>query len=396
MMATRNIAGVLMLAATLSSMSVPAGADCPLIPIPNAWWSPPHEGNAPKAPTQIKDMTREHFENSQNEGASYCLYSPPPSEPAHGLIMFLHGGQPSEVGANDPMLQFLAKAGFYIVYPYIPRAREDGPYAPSRARAALSDALSKLKVERNVDIQRVAVVGQSYGGAVAVRVAATWTQSPAIRAIVLHDPWWDPVPICSWLATDRDRCAQEWDYITQPYTNIACSTRLLMMQAERGTGEHVNRFWKNLQHIARYVGAPGSTTPQRNFLQVPHDVSQRLALGIVLESTLLTPTVLAPDTCRSWNFWMGNWVDDDYGCHLTSMDEYGYWRPTRAAVYEAFYGQPISPDYSPYCNSASKAGSCATTRDMGRWLMDNKEATPMKNAADLNLLQDIQVDHCTP
>ena len=111
------------------------------------------------------------------------------------MILYLHGYQ-AEVGAYDPMLQDFAKSGFYVVYPYYPiltgaligGGREAGPYYPARARAALSDALSTLKAKRNVDIQRVAVAGYSFGAAAAVRVAATWTGSPAIRAIVLHDP----------------------------------------------------------------------------------------------------------------------------------------------------------------------------------------------------------------
>src|SRR5262245_65397892 len=105
MLATRRIAGALMLGAILGGTSVPALADCPLIPIPNAS-KPPHDGKTPRAPTQVKDMRREHFENSQSAGASYCLYSPPSGGPVHGLIMFLHGYH-VEVGAHDPMLQFL-------------------------------------------------------------------------------------------------------------------------------------------------------------------------------------------------------------------------------------------------------------------------------------------------
>jgi pimeloyl-ACP methyl ester carboxylesterase len=334
-------------------------------------------------------MKREHVENSQHEGASYCLYSPPSSEPVHGLIMFLHGGRPWESGANDPMLQFLAQAGFYVVYPHIPNLFRDLPYYPTRARAALSNALSKLKTERNVDIKRVAVVGHSIGGAAAVRVATTWTGLATIQALVLLDPA-DAKIACDLAPADR-RCKDEWDYNAQPHTKIACSTRLLIIQAETelapGFGATAVQHWRDLRHIAKYAGASGAT-PQRNFLRVRNDVSHP---GIaILESTHFTPVVLDPLTCLLFS------GRGDYGCHLTSMDEYGYWRPTRAAVYEAFHGRPFAPNYSPYCSSASTAGSCATTRDMGKWLLDGLAATPIKNAADLtelNLLANIP-DYC--
>ena len=306
MLATRLIPGALMLAAILGGTSIPARADCPLIPIPNAS-KPQHDGKTPKAPTQVKDMTREHFQNSQNEGASYCLYSPPSGGPVHGLIMYLHGYH-VEVGAHDPMLQFLAKAGFYIVYPYYPLltkaliagAREDGPYYPTRARTALSNALSMLKGERNVDIRHVAVAGHSFGAAAAVRVAATWTRSPAISAIVLHDPS-DAAAACQF-AADKARCANEWDYTVQPFTNIPCSTRLLVIQSQteyyKGFGAQVMENWQNLRHIAKFVGASGAT-PQRNFLRVPSDASHsRIA---TLESNLLAPMVIEPGNCRVLN-----------------------------------------------------------------------------------------------
>jgi hypothetical protein len=76
------------------------------------------------------------------------------------------------------------------------------------------------------------------------------------------------------------------------------------------------------------------------------------------------------------------------------MDYWGYWRPTLAAVQEAFTGKPVSADYSPYCSSKDTTGTCATTRNMGKWQSDGKSATALLNAADLPELAANYPDYC--
>jgi Chlorophyllase enzyme len=366
-----------------------AWGDCDRVPVPDvaSWPPPPNSEKAPKAPQQIIDRTnREQFVNPDNDGASFCLYSPPSGAEAHGLILYLHGAEPLEVGAYDPMLQYLAKSGFYVVYPLVNLFRDEAHY-PTLAKVALTDALAKLKSLRNVDIRKVAVAGHSHGGAAAVRVVASWTGPPAIQALILHDPSGNGGDKCF----DSDNsavCPREWDLSAEELITISCSTRLLIIQAYKSIGVDPMRYWRNLKQLARYRGTSG-TMPQRNFLRVRDDESH-WRQGIVLKSTHITPGVISPIACAVMTF------DDavDYnGCALTSMDEYGYWRPTRAAAYEAFYDKPIAPDYSPYCSSSDVTGTCAKTRDMGIW-QDGVSATPMLNAAEIGELSTAFPDYC--
>src|SRR5262245_556658 len=99
-----------------------AELNCPPIP-DTSLWPDPKGGTAPQPPNQIKEMTRVHVPNDAQPGAGYCMYSPKDTSQAiYGLIMYLHGYQPGEVepGSYDPMLQYLAKSGFYVIYPYAP------------------------------------------------------------------------------------------------------------------------------------------------------------------------------------------------------------------------------------------------------------------------------------
>jgi hypothetical protein len=337
----------------------------------------------PTAPDQVTDMTREDFANL--DGSGYCLYSPKDkTREIYGLIMYLHGGQLGfEVGAYDPMLQFFAQSGFYVVYPYV--KKED--LYPTLARDALGDAIAKIKSAKGVDIQSVAVVGHSHGGAAAVRVAATWRGPPVIKALILHDTSGHE---CLTADEDphrpqREQCLVEWDFSLAELKKIPCSTHLLIIQAQSSIfGVNSMMFWKDLGHIAKYTGTSGNA-PKRNYLVVPNDLSH---LPLFVESTHLTPTVLSKPICDLLSNLAGR--KDDDGCYLTSMDAHGYWSPTATAVYEAFTG--MRSNHSPYCSSEGTKDICAHTRDMSVWV-DGKKATPMMNAADLRLNQTYP-DYC--
>jgi pimeloyl-ACP methyl ester carboxylesterase len=361
----------------------------------------PRRGMAPLAPTpdqytsQYTRVTRQRFSSPTSD---YCLYSPPAA--SAGLILYLHGYQPDlrianiqDFGAYDAMLQYLAKSGFYVVYPY---AYDETNY-PSHARAALVDALAQLKSrEKSVDIKNVAVAGHSHGGAAAIRVAARWSEAPTISAplsaLILHDTSGHD---CSG-AKDRESCVTEWDFSFAELEKIPCSTHLLIIQAEQSEiAVSSMMFWKDLRHIARYTGTSGDT-PLRNYLVVRGDIShfsldpsQPKPPNVFLPSTHLTPTVLPPIFCGTLTSLAGK--QDDYGCYLTSMDFYGYWETTRKAVLEAF-GGPLPADYSsPYCSS----DRCAESLYMGTWEYDKSvKATPMANVDDLRLTQTYP-DYCS-
>jgi pimeloyl-ACP methyl ester carboxylesterase len=401
-----------MVAILLTVMSgVAVARECP--PIPGEA-PPPFKDKTPDAPEQIIDQNnRHHFEGpGPEEGTGYCLYMPPSA--ADGLILFLHGFQfGAEVGAYDPMVQFLAKSGYYVVYAYGPDLWSTGFY-PQRAIAALNDALSVLKAQYKVDIRKLAVVGHSLGGLAAVRVAAEWKGAIPMSALVSIDPG-PPTNSDAMLQLKAIQGSDSWD-IDEGLKAIPCATRLLIIQAQSTANEQcicpthqscncpaqppctdgcdltlAQLLWQKLRQIARYTGSSGQT-PQRNFLRVPNDTSHSNpghgVMGITVPSTHLAPTVIPPLSCSV----LTNWKSD-YGCYLTYMDSWGYWRPTLTAVREAFTGKPDSPDYSPYCSSTGTAGTCATTRDMGKWV-DGIAATPMKNAAEIPELVTTYPEYC--
>src|SRR5262245_46498305 len=170
---------VLGLTLAASGAASPAHAACP--PIPSAaQTADPFAGLAPFGPPRITTALRSDVSNG---GASYCLYHPALGRPVLGMVLFAHGAQLFEQGIHDPVAEWLAELGFYVVYPYI----SDATRYPSQASAALSHALLLLR-GAGVRIDNLAVAGFSLGGLAATRVAATWTQQPPIRAIVLHDP----------------------------------------------------------------------------------------------------------------------------------------------------------------------------------------------------------------
>jgi hypothetical protein len=74
------------------------------------------------------------------------------------------------------------------------------------------------------------------------------------------------------------------------------------------------------------------------------------------------------------------------------MKFHGYWRPTLAAVHEAFTGKPLSDNYSPYCSS-SDVTACAQTRYMGTWV-DGIAATPLLTAAEVPGLSTDYPEYC--
>src|SRR5262249_39099248 len=215
-----------------------------------------------------------------------------------------------------------------------------------------SHALSLLKLQYKVEVRKLAVVGHSLGGMAALRVAAEWKGTPAITALIAIDPGppldseamqllkdtgCDAGPFPCRCGKDGKGC-ESWD-VGEGLKPIACTTRLLFIQAQQTTDGCVcvpgqpcdcQLLWDRLPQIAKYAGSSGQT-PQRNLLRVPHDVSHaNLGQDFVIRSTHLGTTVIPTlnfpfkiDYCKAIS---GG--KDDYGCYLTSMDYWGYWRPT--------------------------------------------------------------------
>jgi dipeptidyl aminopeptidase/acylaminoacyl peptidase len=123
-------------------------APCPLAP-PVTSSGPNYPPDAPAPPMQLTTITRD-------DQTGYCLYTPPGA--VRGLVLYVHGFQLVEHGGLDPMLQYIANAGYYVVYPY------DNPVVtPTAAKSALAAALAYLQ-QKGVTMQNLAVAGYSAGG----------------------------------------------------------------------------------------------------------------------------------------------------------------------------------------------------------------------------------------
>jgi pimeloyl-ACP methyl ester carboxylesterase len=173
----------------------------------------------------------------------------------------------------DPMLQFIARSGYYIVYPYIQDSvgdilNQSVPQLrrfPALGLNALSGALTQLQSQ---NITNVAVAGYSLGAIAAARVAAMWKEqnkSPPIRAIVLHEPaGLRPQIVLPGIVIPIDFThANDWSS-KFALAAIPCDTFLLIVQAQSSTvqpdldNSAARKIWHNLWRIARYAGTSGN------------------------------------------------------------------------------------------------------------------------------------------
>jgi pimeloyl-ACP methyl ester carboxylesterase len=309
--------------------------------------------------------------------ASYCLYEPPSTVAKRGVLLYAHGFHPPFTppnGALDPMFYLVAKAGYYVVLPYVnhpanPWAFEGYAFYPTLAHDALKDAISYVR-SLGASVATVSVAGHSIGGMAAARVAAMWSGSPRVGAIILHEPAGRNFNLLGLHFT----FAENWITPLQ-LSAIRCNTHLLIIRAQTSsappeTPNTINSaalpIWNNLKQIARFKGHLGlGAKSQRNFLQIAHDTSHPTDDAAQPHGYILSDHVT-----------IGRFPPD-------SMVYYGYWMTLLNGLSRAHTNSPS--EWSPYCNvSGTATPECKFTRFMGSW-SDTIPASPMLNAADLNL-----------
>jgi hypothetical protein len=346
-----RFASAVILAATITAgaaRSASASASCP--PIPSAGVADPLAGVAPAAPHQVTSIARTW--HAPSAGApGYCLYQPPAS--AQGLVLFNRGWQFfGEDGGLDPLAQFLASQGYYVIYPDLDESSLSPlPDWPAQGRAAIAAALAEL-AGHGITITRLAVAGHSLGAVAAMRVAATWTGTPSISAALLAEPAGS-----SFLPSG----AGPWDLSAAGLSSVSSSLHLLIIQAHSSVGDANSAavtIWNALPQIPK-TNAAGQF--QKNFLRVLDDSSH-----------FWYPP--------AWHSSLQSQHNSISALPLTAMDYWSYWNPIFAGIDEAFKGGP-SLSGSAYCNVAGAA--CAATRFTGTWVLDGQPATAMQNAADL-------------
>jgi hypothetical protein len=356
----RRVALFLALLALAATPSL-AAPPCPFAP-PVTSPGPNYPPDAPAPPIPLTTITRE-------DQTSYCLYTPPGV--VRGIVLYVHGFQFIEQGGLDPMLQYIANAGYYVVYPY------DNPLVtPTAAKSALAASLAYLQ-QKGVSTQNLAVAGYSAGGMAAVRVAATWVGPPNITAIIVHDP-----------AGTSFLTGPDWDLSVNALASIPCKTHLLIVQSQTSVGDSnsaAGAIWDGLPQISRYTASMLSPY-RRNFLRVPDDTSHPNPPSTSYwQSDHLTVLAAPPQQ-----------VLGSPPSYLTYMDFYGYWRPFRTALARVFEVKNSWVLYAtPYCNALSTVTYCRGIRYMGTWSSPPGAATAMSNATDLNFFPSPVIpDYC--
>lgn len=141
----------------------------------------------PSAPPALELVSHEDvfFETRDRVRLHGRLLSPKGGAAPRGTVLFLHGNA-GNVGINADSYLWLAEAGFVVfAFDYRGYGLSEGeptfPGIHEDARAALA----LLPTLRGVDRNRIAVLGQSLGGAVAIRTVATANEGRLVKAVAV-------------------------------------------------------------------------------------------------------------------------------------------------------------------------------------------------------------------
>jgi hypothetical protein len=126
----------------------------------------------------------------------------PAEGPARGTVLHLHGNA-ANISNHLPLVAWLPKAGFNLLtFDYRGFGRSDGePSLDGVVQDGLA-ALAWLRQQRGVDAQKLVVLGQSLGGATAVRVVAA--DAAGVKLLVLD------CPFSSYRGIARDAVRASW------------------------------------------------------------------------------------------------------------------------------------------------------------------------------------------
>jgi pimeloyl-ACP methyl ester carboxylesterase len=108
-----------------------------------------------------------------------------PEEEPRGTVLFLHGNA-ENVSTHVNSVLWLVRAGYRVVlFDYRGYGRSEGKPTMSGVHADALAAIDALFGMEEIDRDRVAVLGQSLGGAVAIHAVAGSPQKDRIRALVV-------------------------------------------------------------------------------------------------------------------------------------------------------------------------------------------------------------------
>ena len=302
---------------------------------------PPLEGPAardvPHATVVVRRTTDGPFDPH-----AFTTFEPADPAPPDGarvpVVLFLHGWWGVEPSGVNPMLRHIASRGFDVIYPSYGVAW-DPAHWEENAVAALDAALASLDVPGRArpDRSRIAIVGHSMGGILALRLAN--------RAGKAKDPRL-PVPIAVVTSDAAGLATPAYPYVSiDDLSAMAPSTQLLVIMSEDSYAMRTRDAHGCLDDpespplacngfgIARraWVGTPQVEGAHKAALMIPGDADGKSELRSDHNAITRVPA----DAIATW----------------------GYWKLAVGALESAARGR-----WSEYA-----FGDTREVRDMGRW-----------------------------
>ena len=276
-----------------------------------------------------------------------------PNEPkpeSAPIVLFLHGWNARQPAAYKSWIRHLARRGNIVLYPrYQASALTRPERMTGNAVRAIREALALVEKGEHVrpDREKVAAVGHSLGGVMAVNIAARAEAAglPRIRAIMSVEPGDSKG---SRIAAHYGRDVPS---ILEDYAGIAEGTLFLVVVGEddRVVGDRTaNEIWRRVGHLPK---------DDRDYITVRSDWHGRPALP----ADHFFPA--APGVA--------------VGKHsaVDALDFYGTWKLFDGLTDAAFCGNPNCDNPDCRCKNRGHAlGDTPEQRFMGTW----SDGTPVK------------------
>jgi dienelactone hydrolase len=275
------------------------------------------------------------------DAETYWLFEPAePTPNAAPLIVFNHGWSALEPSAYIVWIEHLVMRGNIVLYPrYQPKrfGPQFSEYLPN-AISAVKSGIAELQAGEHVrpDLTRVAVVGHSMGGMLAVNMAAVAASEglPQFKAVMCVEPF-GPEP------------GADWDGLLEDLGQIPAGTLLISVAGEDDgvVGDGAARRY--------YLEATQIDPEDKDFVLLLTDRYGRPAL----EADHMAPVAMGEAVNRGLLGGLVRLVLRGGDVEVDAMDFYGTWKLFDGLTDAAFYGT----------NREYALGDTPEQRFMGLW-----------------------------